>query len=804
MKVVHKIGGSCLRAKEEYQKIQTIISAEPGLVIVSAAYGVTDELLDCLQLAAGGKEYATKLNALIKKHVQLSKHLVPQQKLAAHLNKDKEDIANLLHSIALLGAYSRQQQDWLLGYGEYWSSRIVAGLLNKPWIDAGQIICVNYFTEKVHVDWAVTQKLYNKAMKQIGTSDTVVMPGFVAHDQQGLRALLGFNGSDYTAAIMAKLSKAQHFYKWTNVDGIYTADPTLVKSAFAIPELSYKEAAELAYFGASVLHPQSVQPAIETNTLIHIKNFFKMEKPGTSISATPQHNPHPVKGLSSIAAVALINIEGTGILGVCGMSGRLLQALAKAEISVILISQASSEHSISIVVKAEHATQATDSIRYEFAFELNNQFIQNIELIEHCSIIAAVGDEMAGTPGVAAKFFEMLYAANINVLAIAQGSSERNISAVIKEEQTQRALQVVHGGFYLSPKTLAIGLIGPGGVGGELLDQIKKNRLRLKREMNVDLKVRAIMNSRHMLLNQHHKELGDWRKKFTEHAERQDLARFLNHVTSPEIPHSVIVDCTSSEAIAKNYERFLSEGCHLVTPNKKANSAAIVDYQQLKKAINTHHRHYLYETTVCAGLPIIKTIQDLIATGDQIKRIEGVVSGTLSYIFHQCGQGVSFAQSVRQAYDLGYTEPDPRDDLNGLDVARKFICLARELGYELALEDVTLLNLVPEALRTGSVAQFLKKLPEHQKEITKKINQLLKNSVALAYAGIIEDGRITVALNAYDANHPFAHIKGTDNILLIQSNRYDKQPLIIQGPGAGKDVTAAGVFADLLKLVAIL
>ncbi|KTD61285.1 bifunctional aspartate kinase/homoserine dehydrogenase I [Legionella shakespearei] len=803
MTVVNKLGGSCLRSVDDYLQIHRIVRDTPCILVVSASNGTTRKLYDCLSIASKRQNYMPYLDEVIQSHYLLNQQLTNDEQIQNSILKDKEDIISLLHSITLLGDYSEEQKNWLLGYGEYWSSKIIAGLLAAPWIDAGQIITVKLHEGVVHIDWKETRKRWNKALKGIN-APVLVLPGFVARDNRGLRALLGFNGSDFTAAIIAKLIKAKHFCKWTDIDGIYSADPKLVKSAFAIPDLSYQEAAELAYFGASVLHPQSVQPAIEANIPIHIKNYFKMDSPGTVISSTPEKTPIIIKGLSSICDLALINIEGTGLVGLCGVAGRLFQSLAKADISVILISQASSEHSISIVVKEEQGEDAVQQIKHEFDFELAHGIIQNVALLNQCTVVSAVGDRMCGTPGVAAKFFEMLHKANINILAIAQGSSQRSLSAVIDQKVTQRALQVLHGGFYLSRKTLSIGLIGPGGVGAEFLDQIKKNCLRLKSELNVDLKVRGIMNSKSMLLYDTAFDLYDWQASMATDSTGKNIKDFIHHVASPEIPHAVIIDCTSSADVAKQYQSFIDQGCHIVTPNKKANSSDLEEYKKLKSHVQANNRHYLYETTVCAGLPVIKTIQDLLATGDTVKRIEGIVSGTLSYIFHQCARGISFADSVKQAYDLGYTEPDPREDLNGLDVARKFVCLARELGYDAALEDVTLLNMVPKELKDVSITDFLNKLPEHQKSIEDKIKKLVQDNAAVAYVGIIENGKIMIQLNAYPASHPFANTTGTDNILLIQSRRYDKQPLIIQGPGAGQDVTAAGVFADLLKLASML
>lgn len=803
MTVVYKLGGSCLRTLEDYLKIQDIITSSPCILVVSASYGTTARLLECLRLASSGKSYIKEVNELIKAHLLLNKKLSNDPSIHKAVKQDKEDILSLLHSVALLGDSSEEQKNWLLGYGEYWSSKIIAGMLHATWIDAGQIITIEVYEGIISINWKETQKRLKKALKGINVG-LIVMPGFVARNHKGLRALLGFNGSDYSAAILAKLIKAQGLYKWTDIDGIFTADPKKVKSAFAIPHLSYQEASELAYFGASVLHPQSVQPAIEANIPIFIRNFFKLKSPGTVIHSKTNNSQLVVKGLSSMSGLSLINIEGTGLLGFCGVAARLFQALSKGAISVILISQASSEHSISIVVKDSIGSKAAQLIRHEFAFELTHGMIQDVELIENCAVISAIGDGMSGTPGVAAKYFQMLYKANINVLAIAQGSSERNISAVIHDKDTPKALQVLHGGFYLSNKTLSIGLIGPGGVGSELLDQIRKNRRRLKNEMNVDLKVRGIMNSKSMLIHDSGIDLGNWMEHMNTSSEVKSMSSFISHIASHEMPHAVIIDCTSSNEIASHYTEMIINACHIITPNKKANSSETAVFNALKRCIKIHNRHYLYETTVCAGLPIIKTIQDLLATGDRVQRIEGIVSGTLSYIFHQCAQGISFAKAVNQAYELGYTEPDPREDLNGMDVARKFVCLAREIGYECSLEDVIALDMVPKALKKVPVNEFLQKLSLHQTEIERTIRTLLVGNAAIAYVGVIENGKIGIALNAYPSTHPFVNTSGTDNILLIQSRRYDKQPLIIQGPGAGRDVTAAGVFADLLKLAAML
>jgi bifunctional aspartokinase / homoserine dehydrogenase 1 len=802
MKIINKIGGSCLKDETCYEKVKTLFSSMPGVLVASASFGTTNQLKACLESACLDKPYEASLDSLIDWHITLIEKLKLDDNLKKQLVDDKAQIKTLLQSVSLLGQFSESQHDWLLCFGEYWSSKIIAQLLDVSWIDVGDIITVNKHDALLSVDWTETKKRLSYALDEKRKS-IIVVPGFVAQDAQGLRCLLGYNGSDFTAAILAKCLNADKLIKWTDVDGIYTANPKFVKSAFAISQLSYQEASELAYFGASVLHPQAVQPAIEEKISIHIKNFFKPQHTGTIINAEKPNDSHIVRGLSSIDSVSLINLEGTGLVGVCGVAARLFKALSEARISVILISQASSEHSISFVVNAIQSEKARVVVKNEFNYELENGVIQKVSIDDECAIVAAVGDGMQGKLGVAANYFKTLSKANINILAIAQGSSERNISTVINAKDTQRALRSLHGGFYLANKTLSIGLIGPGGVGKKLLEQISQNLVRLKESFHVDLRVRGIMSSRHMLLSEQSLDLDRW-QQVTKKKTKPDFNAFLNHIKTPELPHALIIDCTSSESITENYLSIGEQGCHLITPNKKANSAPLGFYHDLFAMTKTHHCHYLYETTVCAGLPVIKTIQDLIATGDTITHIEGIVSGTLAYIFNQCAQGNSFAQSVSSAYELGYTEPDPRDDLNGLDVARKFVCLARELNYECELSDVKLLNMVPKALSDCSVETFLQSIGSHQEEIETLIKKKLKNKTALAYVGIIEEGKITIELNAYDSSHPFANTAGTDNIVLIKSRRYDKQPLIIQGPGAGVDVTAAGVFADLLKLVSML
>lgn len=803
-KDVHKFGGSCLKDADGYRRIGSIDFSGGCILVVSASYGTTKALRILLYAAANRTDYSACLDTLIETQYALYQSLLGTQGLwQKQLSSDQQALTAMLECIVLLRSFSDLQRDWGLSYGEYWSSRLLAAMIGQEaqWLDAATIIHAERKDGLLHVGWEASMQQFNQVFSNY-THNVVIVPGFVAQNKAGQRITLGDNGTDFSAAIFAKLAGARGMHKWTDVDGIFSADPRLVHSAFAIEQLSYAEASELAYFGTAILHPQAAQPVIEENIPLYIKNFYAPENAGTRVGNLQAESQPSVKGLSSIAHLAMLTLEGTGMMGVSGVAARLFDSLSQANISVILISQASSEQSISVVVADDSAHDAKAVIEQHFALELQRRQIECVHLRVHCSVIAAVGDGMQGKKGFAASFFTTLANANINILAIAQGSSERNISVVVDSKDTTRALRSLHGGFYLSYQTLSVGLIGPGGVGQQLLEQIQQNLHTLRDRYQLDLRVRGIASSRQMLLSEKAIDLDGFSLRSLTRA--FDLESFVTHIASPEIPHAVIIDCTASQDIAQKYAYFVSQNCHVITPNKKANSDDYPQYQRLMQQVEQRRCNYLYETTVCAGLPVIKTIKDLLATGDTIKKIEGIVSGTLAYIFNQCAKGHSFADSVLDAYEKGYTKPDPRDDLNGLDVARKFVCLGRELGFPIGLEEVRLLNLVPEGLEHLDVADFLQALDEHQADINVRIMGLLENNAAIAYVGVLENGEAHIQLKAYDAGHPFANSKGTDNILMIQSARYDAQPLIIQGPGAGADVTAAGVFADILQLAAMI
>jgi bifunctional aspartokinase / homoserine dehydrogenase 1 len=591
---------------------------------------------------------------------------------------------------------------------------------------------------------------------------------------------------------------------WTDVDGVFSADPRLVTDALVVPELSYQEAAELAYFGAKVIHPNTMSPAIANGITVWIKNSFKPEAPGTRISASSPANL-PIKGFAAVEDMALINVEGTGMIGLPGVAHKLFGALRAVGVSIVMISQASSEHSICFAVPRAEAELAKKTVEQTFFTELQRGEVQTVDLRDSCCIVAMVGDGMIERLGMAGKFFSALGKAGVNVRAIAQGSSERNISAVIEQHEATKALRALHSAFYLSSQTLSIGVIGTGLIGSTFVGQLASRIQELKTQRGIDLRVRGIMNSRKMILHDLQLPLDDWQVELRESACEVDIESFVNHVHAAHLPHAVLIDATASAEIPRHYESWLSRGINIITPNKKSNAGPFASYRSLREAARTHQRYFLYETNVGAGLPIIHTLRGLIETGDEIIRIEGVLSGTLSYIFNSLGGTRTFSAIVREAHALGLTEPDPREDLSGIDVARKLIILAREMGLEVEMETVQVESMVPEDLRSGSVEEYLNTLGRHDAAITGLLDSARARGQVLRYVGAIEsDGNMTAGLRTYPLNHPFASLTGSDNIVSFQTARYNAQPMIVRGPGAGPEVTAAGVFSDLLRLASFL
>ncbi len=611
----------------------------------------------------------------------------------------------------------------------------------------------------------------------------LIVTGFIATTTTGIQTTLGRNGSDFSGSIFGALLKAPEIIIWTDVDGVLSADPRLVPNAQTIDQLSYNEAMELAYFGAKVIHPQTMEPAVARDIPIWIRNTFAPQKVGTLICAKPK-SALKVKGITTIDPVALVNLEGAGMIGVPGTANRLFGALRDAGISVILISQGSSEHSICFAIPAAQAQRADEAVRRAFDSELRDGQIQHVDVARDLAILAVVGDGMAGAHGVAAKVFNSLGDAAISVRAIAQGASERNISLVVDGKVAAKALRAVHAAFYLSPNTLSIGLIGPGTVGRVLLEQLASQVDRL-RALNLDLRVRAIATSSRMLLAEGAIDLANWPALLEEKGVPVDLEKFAAHAQADYIPHTVLIDCTASAEVASLYRDWLARGIHVVTPNKKANSGALPAYRALKEAARAAGTHYLYEATVGAGLPVIHTLRDLRETGDEILRIEGIFSGTLAYLFNVFDGSESFSSIVHTAKQKGYTEPDPREDLSGMDVARKLIILGREMGLTLEMSDVEVVGLVPEALSACGVEEFMRRLPEFDAAMAKTLADAKAQGQVLRYVGRVNaDGTATVGLTRLDAKHAFANIALTDNVVRFATRRYCDNPLIVQGPGA--------------------
>ena len=817
--VVHKFGGTSVYDAECFRKVADIIESQPGPragVVLSACKGVTDVLLGLVDMAEKqDPAVSVQLQALRDRHRIIAETLLDAggaQKWLAQFDQDRADLEGVLHTTSLMRSAAQNVRDLVAGYGEIWSTTLFTAFLaarrKSPgtvrWLDARQCVVVEWGPLGPAVQWETSRA----RLTETGAAEfkgTLIIPGFVARTPQGVQTTLGRNGSDFSASIFGSLLDASEIHIWTDVDGVLSADPRRVPNAQVIDQLSYNEAMELAYFGAKVIHPQTMAPAIGRSIPIYIRNTFAPANPCTLICAAPT-SELTVKGITTIESVALVNIEGAGMIGVPGTAHRLFGALRDGGINVILISQGSSEHSICCAIPGAEADRAEQVVRAAFLRELAEGQIQSVETSKDLAILAVVGDGMAGTPGVSAKVFNALGAAAVNVRAIAQGASERNISVVVDGKQATRALRATHASFYLSPNTLSIGVIGPGTVGRVLLDQLASQQARLSREFKLDLRVRGIMSSRRMLLSDRGVELGRWKDEVEAASQSPaDVARFIEHVKVDYLPHTVIIDCSADEAVARHYRDWLAQGIHIVTPNKKANSAEMTYYDSLREARRTGGSHYLYEGTVGAGLPVIQTLRDLRETGDVVDSIEGIFSGTLAYLFNVYDGTVPFSAIVREAKTRGYTEPDPRDDLSGTDVARKLIILAREMGLRLEMGDVKVESLVPTDLAGGSIDEFLDGLTRYDAAMLQRYQAAKKAGRVLRFVGrITSKGEATVGVVELEGKHAFANIALTDNVVRFATARYCNNPLIVQGPGAGPEVTAGGVFADLLRLSAYL
>jgi bifunctional aspartokinase / homoserine dehydrogenase 1 len=800
--VVHKFGGTSVADAERYRAAAEIVLARaPGertAVVVSAMSGVTNVLIQSVELAASNdNSYLTKLEELKRRHLDTlaALDLGPAQtnSLREAFASDFKAIEEVLRGVWITRLPSERIMEFVSGHGEIWSAQLLHAYLearghSSNWLDARKVLIVEPNSNTIAIDWQLSREKLSAWQLDHADTDLLVITGYVAATHDGVATTLKRNGSDLSASIFGALLGADSVMIWTDVDGVFSADPRRVTDALVIPELSYQEAAELAYFGAKVIHPNTMAPAIANGITVWIKNSFKPEARGTKISASSSSDV-PIKGFAAVEDMALINVEGTGMIGIPGVAHKLFGALRAVDVSIVMISQASSEHSICFAVPRAQSELAKKTVEETFYAEMQRGEVQTVDLRESCCIVAMVGDGMIEKLGMAGKFFSALGTAGVNVRAIAQGSSERNISAVVEQHEATKALRALHSAFYLSSQTLSIGVIGAGLIGGTFLDQLTSRIEELCSERGIDLRVRGIMNSRRMILHDRQIPLGHWRDELRESVAEADLESFVNHVHAAHLPHAVLIDATASAELPQHYESWLARGINIITPNKKSNAGPFTAYRSLREAARKYQRYFLYETNVGAGLPIIHTLRGLIETGDEIIRIEGVLSGTLSYIFNSLDGSRTFSEIVREAHALGYTEPDPREDLCGIDVARKLIILAREMGLEVEMDAVQVESLVGK----------------HDDAIAALLDSARSKGQVLRYVGTIDsDSSISAGLRSYPLDHPFASLTGSDNIVSFQTARYNTQPMIVRGPGAGPEVTAAGVFADLLRLASFL
>ena len=811
--IAHKFGGTSMADAPRIAHAAQLLLAETQfttqVTVVSALKGTTDSLIRCAQMAAKQDDaWQGLLEDLLKRHCNAADSLLTTNRSEAEdfFVAESERLSEVLHALSLLKSLPGSAFEWIQGLGEVWSAYLLHAHLGSlgvaaDYLDARKVLVVHDDNNLgIDIDWSASAENLRHWL-EASRANRIIVTGFIASDKDGKARVLGRNGSDWSGAIFAKLFAAQELTIWTDVDGVLSADPRLVPEAQWVPSLSFEEACELAYFGAQVLHPRSLQPVMAANIPLRIRNSFRPEHPGSVISKTPSTQP-PVKGVSAITDLALVTIEGTGLMGVPGTAERVFAALHKANVSVVMISQASSEHSICCTVRLNDRSAAIKILRETFARELQLGQIADIDAKEEVAVLAIVGDGMVGTHGIASRLFDSLARASVNVRAIAQGSSERNISVAVAASDIARALRAVHAGFYLSALTISVGLIGPGNVGRVLLQQFEATRKRLLRDSNIQLRLCALANSRQMLLSDTGLELDNIPEQLAL-ADPVNLDRIGEHLRSLHGPHCMLIDCSSNTDVASRYAAWLHQGIHVITPNKQAGSGEFSRYQAIRDACQQSGARFRYEATVGAGLPIIQTTRDLLDTGDEIQAIDGVFSGTLSWLFGSYDGSLPFSQLVMQARELGYTEPDPRDDLSGVDVARKLVILAREMGHNLSLEQVEIESLVPEFLQNLSREDFFARINEMDDEMLQRFKAAEKENKVLRHvASLNAKGIAKVSVMALERSHAIASLKPTDNIVQFTTRRYQKNPLVVQGPGAGPEVTAAGVYADVLRVAA--
>ena len=811
MKVM-KFGGTSVGSVKSILSLKKIVETEartqPVVVVVSALDGITDKLIATSELALKGDErWREEFDGMVTRHHQMIDTIITDDKKRVDLfNKVDalfEQLRSIYYGVFLIHDLSRKTLDAIVSYGERLSSNIVATLVkNGVRMNSRDFIRTEKKNGKHTLDSELTASLVKESFKDM--PQVAVVPGFIARDRDSHETTnLGRGGSDYTAAIIAAALDAEMLEIWTDVDGFMTADPKVIKTAYTINELSYVEAMELCNFGAKVIYPPTIYPVCIKNIPIKVKNTFNPEHPGTLIKEKIEDDLKPIKGISSIKGTSLITVTGLSMVGVIGVNRRIFTTLANKGISVFMVSQASSENSTSIGVRDEDAAAAAEVLNEEFAKEIETGAMFPMQVESGLATIAIVGENMKHTPGIAGKLFGTLGRSGISVIACAQGASETNISFVVDAKFLRKSLNVLHDSFFLSEyKVLNLFICGTGTVGGNLIEQINTQYKKLKETRQLKLKVVGISNSRKAIFNRDGIDLRTYRE-LLDKAEPSNIQRLREEIISMNIFNSVFVDCTASPDVAALYQDFLDHNISVVTANKIAASGPFDAYRQLKQTALKKGIKFLFETNVGAGLPIIGTINDLLNSGDKILRIEAVLSGTLNFIFNTSSAQVPFSETVRQAKEKGYSEPDPRIDLCGKDVIRKLVILAREAGYQVEQDDVEKHLFLPDAFFEGSIDDFWKNLPSLDADFEARRQELEKEQKRWRFVAKMEGGKTSVSLEAVSPHHPFYGLEGSNNIVLLTTERYREYPMLIQGYGAGAGVTAAGVFANIMSIANI-
>ncbi len=813
MKIL-KFGGTSVGSVESIKAVLAIVkesyeAGEKPLVVLSAMSGITNLLTKMAEDAAEGKPFVEDLKLLEEKHFEVVKKLIAvkfQNPVLTRLKLLVNELEDLLQGVTALKELSNQSKDLIISYGERCSNYLVAKIMEQEvpeaeYINASHYIKTDSNFGNAHLNEPLTAQLI-QALSQTHADKLLFVTGFIGSNDKGRITTLGRGGSDYTAAIFGSVLNATAIEIWTDVNGMLTADPRIVKKAFSLPVLSYTEAMELSYFGAKVIYPPTMVPAFMKKIPIVIRNTFQPKFPGTVIQFETGKSGFPIKGISSISDVSVINLTGSGMVGKSGFSGRLFTLLAREQINVILITQSSSEHSITFAVNPSDSQKAVELIQNEFELELLANKLSLPVVESDLSILAIVGENMKRTPGMSGKLFHALGRNGINVRAIAQGSSEFNISVIINKEDLSKALNAVHDAFFAElKKTLHVFNIGTGNIGSTLFSQLHKQHAFLEEQNDIEVKVVGISNSRRMYFNADGVDLGNWKEEMDANGEVADLATFIAKMQEMNLPNCVFIDNTASKLPSTYYENIFKSNISIVTCNKIANSGDYAQYKLLHETARKHGVDFFYETNVGAGLPIVRVLKDLMMSGDRLLKIEAILSGTISYIFNNFRGDASFYDVVKKAQELGFTEPDPRDDLGGIDFMRKMLILGRDAGYPIESSDVQLGNILPEScLKANSVDEFYAELLKADEYFNNLKEEAEKQGKVIRYIGTLENGKVAISLQMVDESHPFYALSGSDNIISFTTERYKERPLVVKGPGAGAEVTAGGVFADLVNV----